>query len=1067
MFEITESDIKKRCFDNFTYKRGLEYYVNGRVHDINVSKDGVFFQAKVFGAKDYIVEVKFRNNTLYTSCTCPAYGKYKGDCKHIVALLTYIKNRKEEIYEFLEDGEVEEVFKAFDNVEYPSNDTKQKIALKATLEIGVSSLPAISLKIGQEKLYVVKSIKKLFESMDYGNEIVFGKNFTFEPSADYFSDDDKRFIKFLRKIYEIDKLNTENSYYRIDPIFTGKYVKLTPANLEEFFEIMKNNLFNVSYGDTTYYDVNVFEKDLPLKITLKKGKNQNDIKLNVDGIENVHALNKTGNYFLYNGSIYKISDKQRTSIVPLYNLYLKRNLVEITFRGKDKLRFANDVLPVIDNAGDLVFDDAIKESFYKIPLVTKIYLDKEKEKVTADINFTYGKFNLNFYNPDKCVLDRNTMLIRDEQGESEILSVFEKAEFKIIDNKVYITGDDEIYNFVMTYLPILQKKAKVYYSESFKTIKIHSNRTYSGRVSLSNEDFLEFSFNINDVDKGVLPKVFDTIRKRKRFFKLPDGSYLPIDDGLYDMVNIMDALDLTSKDLKSDVIRLPKYKAFYLDEKLKESKIEFDRNLEFKKLIKNLKEPQKMAFEIPKGFIGTLRNYQVRGYKWLKILASYGLGGILADDMGLGKTIQAIAFLLSENGRHKEPAIVICPTTLVYNWESEINKFAPSLKTLVISGSKSERKTQMNNLNMSDVVITSYPLIRRDIDDYENVRFSYCIIDEAQYIKNPNSLNAESVKKIKAKGYFALTGTPIENSLTELWSIFDFLMPGYLLSHRKFLEKYEKPIVKNNDKDRLLDLSKHIRPFVLRRLKSDVLKELPQKIETTSVAELTKEQKELYVAYLENAKGEIAEEIKSKGFDRSRIKIITALTRLRQICCHPSMFIENYKGNSGKMDLLMELLQELKEGGHRVLLFSQFTTALKLIEKNLIKEEISYLYLDGETKSQERSALVKSFNESDTDVFLISLKAGGTGLNLIGADTVIHFDPWWNPAVEDQATDRAHRIGQKNTVQVIKLITHGTIEEKIIKLQEKKKEIINSVINPGETFVSKLNEEEIKELFAM
>ncbi|MDI3311870.1 MAG: DEAD/DEAH box helicase, partial [Thermoanaerobacterium sp.] len=283
----------------------------------------------------------------------------------------------------------------------------------------------------------------------------------------------------------------------------------------------------------------------------------------------------------------------------------------------------------------------------------------------------------------------------------------------------------------------------------------------------------------------------------------------------------------------------------------------------------------------------------------------------------------------------------------------------------------------------------------------------------------------------------------------------------------KFVEKYEKPIVKYKNEEMLNDLSKHIRPFILRRLKKDVLKELPQKIETTSFAELTKEQKELYMAYLENAKSEIAEEIRSKGFERSQIKIITALTRLRQICCHPSMFIENYKGTSGKMELLMELIQELKESGHRALIFSQFTTALKLIEDNLKREKISYLYLDGETKTEDRGKLVKAFNKGDSDVFLISLKAGGTGLNLIGADTVIHFDPWWNPAIEDQATDRAHRIGQVNTVQVIKLITQGTIEEKIVKLQEKKKEIINSVINPGETFITKLSEEEVKELFAM
>jgi SNF2 family DNA or RNA helicase len=358
-------------------------------------------------------------------------------------------------------------------------------------------------------------------------------------------------------------------------------------------------------------------------------------------------------------------------------------------------------------------------------------------------------------------------------------------------------------------------------------------------------------------------------------------------------------------------------------------------------------------------------------------------------------------------------------------------------------------------------------LIRRDIDLYSTLEFSYCFLDEAQHIKNPNTINAKSVKQIKARGYFALTGTPIENSLTELWSIFDFIMPGYLLSHHKFVKNFESPIIKDSDNKALKELTMHIKPFILRRMKSEVLKELPDKIENKMTAEMTEAQKKLYLAYLLQAKGELAKEISENGFEKSQMKILAALTRLRQICCHPSLFVENYEGESGKLALLEEILEDAIDSKHRILIFSQFTSMLNIIKKVLEDRNISYFYLDGSTKAMERNKMVKQFNEGQRSIFLISLKAGGTGLNLTGADMVIHFDPWWNPSVEDQATDRAYRIGQENVVHVIKLITHGTIEEKIFALQQRKKSMIESIIQPGETLLTKMSQDEIMNLFDM
>jgi SNF2 family DNA or RNA helicase len=347
------------------------------------------------------------------------------------------------------------------------------------------------------------------------------------------------------------------------------------------------------------------------------------------------------------------------------------------------------------------------------------------------------------------------------------------------------------------------------------------------------------------------------------------------------------------------------------------------------------------------------------------------------------------------------------------------------------------------------------------------MEFSYIFVDEAQHIKNPSTLNAGSVKSLKAKGCFALTGTPIENTLTELWSVFDFVMPGYLMNHNKFMKKFESPIVKNDDKAALKMLSQFIKPFILRRLKKDVLKELPDKIESKAVAEMTVDQKKLYAAYLKKAQGEVAAEIKNNGIEKSKIKILAILTRLRQLCCHPATFIDNYKGGSGKLEVLTELIEDSIQSEHRMLIFSQFTSMLEIIGAELNRQNIPYFYLDGSTKAEDRLKMVNAYNSLEKPVFLISLKAGGTGLNLTAADIVIHFDPWWNPSVEDQATDRAYRIGQTKVVQVFKIVAKGTIEERILELQEKKKGLINSIIHAGENLVTQLSEKEIRNLFQM
>ncbi|MCH1969639.1 DEAD/DEAH box helicase [Romboutsia hominis] len=447
------------------------------------------------------------------------------------------------------------------------------------------------------------------------------------------------------------------------------------------------------------------------------------------------------------------------------------------------------------------------------------------------------------------------------------------------------------------------------------------------------------------------------------------------------------------------------------------------------------------------------------GYKWLNTLNHYEFGGILADEMGLGKTIQTISFLLSKENKK---SLIITPTSLVHNWKDEIENFAPSMKVLIMHGDKNQRIKLFKEISEVDVVLTTYSTLRNDFEYYEKMYFDYLVIDEAQNIKNPFAKNTECVKNINAGVKFALTGTPIENNLIELWSIFDFLMPGYLFNRRSFEEKFIKGDNKNID-----ELKKMINPFILRRLKKDVLEELPEKIEKKFFVEMNKPQKKAYTALV----NDINKKRENEEFKQDKITIFSYLTKLRQLCLDPSILIEDYSGGSSKIDVCLELIKENINEGHKILLFSQFTSVLKNLGDRLDKENINYSYLDGSTSANKRINLVNEFNEGDKNkVFLISLKAGGTGLNLTSADIVIHFDPWWNPAIEDQATDRAHRFGQKNVVEVIKLIAKGTIEEKIIKLQDDKKDLIENIISGdmnNSSLLSSLREEDINELFSL
>ena len=472
-----------------------------------------------------------------------------------------------------------------------------------------------------------------------------------------------------------------------------------------------------------------------------------------------------------------------------------------------------------------------------------------------------------------------------------------------------------------------------------------------------------------------------------------------------------------------------------------------------------------MTIEPPKTVENILRGYQKEGFKWLRSVEELGFGGILADDMGLGKTLQIIALLIdAKKSNRLAKALIVCPASLVYNWSEEISKFDTEgiLRVSVLVGSKEDRQNVLEDNENSDIYISSYDTLRRDISLYHDMRFSHQIIDEAQFIKNQNTGVAKAVKTVKADVKFALTGTPIENRLSELWSIFDYIMPGFLYSYNSFRTKYENAIVKEGNEISAKLLSKMISPFVLRRLKSEVAMDLPEKIEEIRISKFEKEQQLAYDKELANLKKVLEGD---SDYNSSKMIILSEITRLRQICCDPSLIFDNYNGESAKLETCIDLVKSGIEAGHKILLFSQFTSMFDIIEKRFKEEKISSYTITGSTSKEDRIRLVNEFNEDNTDVFLISLKAGGTGINLVGADIVIHYDPWWNFAAQNQATDRAHRIGQKNNVTVYRLIAKGTIEERIVKLQESKKDLADKVLNFKEgVSLANISKEELLEL---
>ncbi len=769
------------------------------------------------------------------------------------------------------------------------------------------------------------------------------------------------------------------------------------------------------------------------------------------------------------------SIKDVTIPQPLFGTFVENSLSEL-------MRFVE------------VANKDIIERFVTLPFVGRVcaecninYLNGELE---ASLEFVYDTVKIPAASSHLSVdhiltfVTDQGILARNLTEEQKIIQdLFQDFVFDEQQGVFIAKNDRKIVEFMTEVIPRNQDRVKFNCPENLLDQFIYDETHFKMVLRETDRiDLYEVDLKVDGHLKGVtLDLLWECLSSRRSFIELsskkvakkknePEGSknhkILVLDlERLAPVVQIFDEIGINLLDNHKE--QRPLWSLASIDASQFEGlPIQFEMSEKLKGIQKQMLglsdfDPQ----PVPKTIQATLRSYQLEGVAWLERLRHMHLNGILADDMGLGKTLQAIiAVTQNKIDRPNGVALVICPTSLVYNWKEEFNKFNPQLRALPVDGTPVQRKKLLNDIKHYDVIITSYSLLQKDIEFYKTIPFNYAILDEAQHIKNRGTRNAKSVKMIQADHRLILTGTPIENSLEELWSLFDFLMPGLLSSYDRFIERYLRN--PNTTRAKSLEiLRRKVSPFILRRMKKDVLAELPPVSEIPYHCHLTEVQRELYRSYANSAREELSQLVKKEGFDRVQIHVLATLTRLKQICCHPAIFAKERAevGDSAKYDMLMELLQTLIEGKHKTVIFSQYTRMLQIMRDDLQRMGIRFEYLDGSTKN--RLSIVKKFNEDETiPVFLVSLKAGGSGLNLVGADTVIHYDMWWNPAVENQATDRVHRMGQQRSVASYKLVTLETIEEKIIQLQNRKKELVQQVVTCDEEAIAKLTWEEVLEL---
>ena len=990
-------------------------------------------------------------------CTC-GENTPRRPCAHVVAA-TLLARQSGALGELLRRRAAlagPELLCAMDSALPEAGTLRMELTLFMEEEQGLPVIRA-GIRVGEERLYVVRSIPQFLESIDTGEPLAFGKGFIFNPQWMRFGPREKRVLGILRGLSLAQK--------EAGMAFSGtagRTMRLPEPFVVQLLDALEKLPFRLAVDGVAYHIAGVSREAAPVHYTLSGSSR--GLTLSAQLPNGLVPLTADCRAVYLEGRVLKLPAAQRRVLATLLK-HQSEGEAQFDYPAKDAARILGELAPFLKLTGVVELDGELMRRIRREPLQTRLYLDREGAMVVARTVFAYGDMEIdpfeNKEEEEKPLRRSDTLLMRDAAGERKVLDALAHWGFHIMKGRVYLQGQEAIYLFFTQGLSEMNEMCQVYASQDFKRMTPR-RPMFKGGMKVQGSQ-LVLTLSDGDQPMEELLPILEALRSRRKYFRLKDGSFLDLSQ----MGEWEDFADTVVKSARQETgegpdgeVRLQSFRTLYLSALLKERELPIQQDASVTQAVDTLTRPDESP--APQPVDKLLRPYQRRGFEWLRALHRLGMGGVLADDMGLGKTIQVISLLAwAREAEGSAPALVVSPTSLTYNWQAEIARFAPKLRVMVMGGSQAQRAAQLEQFKQRkgvDVLITSYPLIRRDIDQMTDIPFRFAILDEAQHIKNASSVGAAAVKQLTARTRLALTGTPMENNAGELWSIFDFVLPGYLGNYSQFIHRY------GEGKD-AKDLNARLRPFLMRRLKKDVLTDLPDKMETTLLCQMPQEQSRVYEAALLRLRARVDTVLKDKGIDKGRTEVLSAITELRQICCHPTLCLPDYTGSSGKLELLLDVLPGAVEAGRRVLIFSQFTAMLKILRRHLEAEGFECMYLDGETPASQRLMMTESFNQGKGQIFLISLKAGGTGLNLTGADMVIHYDPWWNPAAEDQATDRAHRIGQTRKVEVVRLITHDSIEEQVVKLGQKKRALFDRLITAGEQLPTKLSEEDIRALF--
>lgn len=1040
-----------------TIELAKQYIEEGRILSVKADKEHHSWQAEVLGSRLYFVTLDGSPKE-EDVCQCPFWQKHHY-CKHTVAVELYL--REKEVNRLWRGDAVPANFEEIKEHSgrlftkelahlAPENPLRKKSRLHFGYEITQLTVAGklfwgLGLKIGKagQRLYKVQNLPLFFNSYVQEDLFAVNKQHSFALDHALMPEEDRQILDRWRAFSRDGKLLADQ-YRDYDK---NRVLLLPPTNAWPFVEQLEKTGHLEYHLSAEASTVLVPQEELPCRFTLTK--NGEKFTLLVD--KKFSAYYPAYEWAVGTDKIWLFSARQAHIYGLLAALEEKEGEQSLfVFTESELSTLFYEALPVLKELGPLDVADELKEMLNLAKLQSVYSLWKAKGKIMARIDYHYGEAVFST-NPR---VERGTekTTIRDQQGEMAAREQLSTLGFSFAEDHFEkpLPQGHALYRFFTYEVNFLKAAGIVRIGKKLRELFTDSS-TFSPKFSVRlDKSWLDIQFDVSGINRSEIPEIVQALKRHEAYFVLDDGAVLNFDEEFIKSGQILNDLEPKSH-AEQTTFQLPQVRGLQVQALLSQtSESTFEES--FENLTDDLLHPEKFTVNLPDQLHAKLRRYQIEGFRWLKMLGHYHLGGILADEMGLGKTIQAITYILSEFEERDgtDPFLIVAPASLVYNWQKEFEKFAPILKTQVIMGRKEERVDFLAQAQ-AQVLITSYASFRQDEEEYRDLKLAGLFLDEAQMVKNSESKTTQSFRRLHISPCFALSGTPIENNLNELWSLFQIILPGLLPN---------KTLFGQLSLDRIREI---IHPFVLRREKDQVLRDLPEKLENNVYSQLTDEQKKVYLAYLEEMQ-QTVQTMDSQTFKKNRFNILAGLTRLRQICCDPHLLLPDYQGSSGKLEQLKDLVLQAKNNGKRMLIFSQFTKMLDIISAELATLDIETFYLSGQTKVSERLKMVDRFNAGERDAFLISLKAGGTGLNLTGADTIILYDLWWNPAVEDQAAGRAHRIGQKKVVEVWRMIASGTIEEKMDQLQAEKRELFSQVLSGKVQESVKLNEEDIRDI---